>query len=247
MFERATREWRTSPTIATCSPSMRELLVQRVEVEQRLGRDAGAFRRRRSRRARPSSARRVAARRSRRGGSRSRPGRSAERDRGVLERLALVDGRAGGLERHRVGRKPLRRSSKLELVRVDDSKKRLRTRRPRSVGSFFISRSSERSKLRAVPSSRSTSSRVRSAIESRCRRGGGFGEVLLPHHFQLSQGCPPPLRAWVQQDAVDLVHLEELHLDVLAARGRRFFGDGRIGLAMARSTRQAAGRARGRP
>ena len=39
MFERATRECRTSPTIATCTPSMpAELLVDRVEVEQRLGR-----------------------------------------------------------------------------------------------------------------------------------------------------------------------------------------------------------------
>ncbi len=41
--------------------------------------------------------------------------------------------------------------------------------RPRSVGSFFTSRSSERAKLRASASSRSTSSRVRSAIEIRCR------------------------------------------------------------------------------
>ena len=39
MFERATREWRTSPTIATCRPSMpAELLADRVEVEQRLRR-----------------------------------------------------------------------------------------------------------------------------------------------------------------------------------------------------------------
>jgi hypothetical protein len=64
-------------------------------------------------------------------------------------------------------------SSKLDDVRVEDSKNRLTTVRPRSVGSFFISRSSERSKLRAVASSRTTSSRVRSSIEIRCRRGGG--------------------------------------------------------------------------
>ena len=32
-----------------------------------------------------------------------------ERERGVLERLALVDGRPGGLERHRVRREALRR------------------------------------------------------------------------------------------------------------------------------------------
>ena len=73
-------------------------------------------------------------------------------------------------------------SSKLDDVRVEDSKKRLTTVRPRSVGSFFISRSSERAKLRAVPSSRSTSSRVRSAIEIRCRLGGGAGgRQVLPH------------------------------------------------------------------
>ena len=58
-------------------------------------------------------------------------------------------------------------------MRVEDSKKRLTTVRPRSVGSFFISRSSERSNERAVASSREMSSRVRSAIEIRCRRGGG--------------------------------------------------------------------------
>ncbi len=40
-------------------------------------------------------------------------------------------------------------SSKLDEVRVEDSKKRLTTVRPRSVGSFFTSRSSERAKLRA--------------------------------------------------------------------------------------------------
>jgi hypothetical protein len=50
---------------------------------------------------------------------------------------------------------------------------------PRSVGSFFISRSSERSKSRAVASSRSTSSRVRSAIEIRCRRGGVRAEQVV--------------------------------------------------------------------
>ena len=58
-------------------------------------------------------------------------------------------------------------SSKLEDVRVDDSKKRLTTVRPRSVGSFFTSRSSERAKVRERARSRSTSSRSRSAIEIR--------------------------------------------------------------------------------
>src|SRR5690348_5654412 len=92
-------------------------------------------------------------------------------------------------------------SSKLDDVRVEDSKKRLTTVRPRSVGSFFISRSSERSKLRAVASSRSTSSRVRSSIDSRCRLGGrrkSFIGSLLGSRDE--------------HDLVDLVHLGELHL-----------------------------------
>ena len=39
MSERATREWSTSPTIATWSPSSRRRAPRdRVEVEQRLGR-----------------------------------------------------------------------------------------------------------------------------------------------------------------------------------------------------------------
>ena len=61
-------------------------------------------------------------------------------------------------------------SSNDDEVRVEDSKKRLTTSRPRSVGSFLYSRSCERANERAVASSRSTSSRVRSATESRWRR-----------------------------------------------------------------------------
>src|SRR5207247_1190929 len=49
------------------------------------------------------------------------------------------------------------------------------TRRPLSVGSFLTSRSRLRSKVRAVASSRSMSSRVTSLIEMKCRRGGAAG------------------------------------------------------------------------
>src|SRR5438105_13521518 len=66
-------------------------------------------------------------------------------------------------------------SSKLDEVRVDDSKHMLITRRPLSVGSFLTSRSRLRSKVRAVASSRSMSSRVTSLIELKCRRGGEAG------------------------------------------------------------------------
>src|SRR5215212_147089 len=98
------------------------------------------------------------------------------------------------------------------------------TVRPRSVGSFFISRSSERAKLRAVASSRWTSSRERSAIDSRCRRSGGAGgnrssrmTRMSPMRFLLGSGN--------EQDLVDLVHLDELHLDALVPCGRQVPAD----------------------
>src|SRR5438105_1554357 len=96
--------------------------------------------------------------------------------------------------------------------------------RPRRVGSFFISRSSERSKVRAVASSRSTSSRLRSRIEIRCRRAGGPGGSRSSRMTRMS-----PIALLFggrdQQDAVDLVHLDELHLDALLARGRKVLAD----------------------
>src|ERR687895_129762 len=98
------------------------------------------------------------------------------------------------------------------------------TSRPRRVGSFFISRSSARSKLRAVPSRRSTSSRVRSMIEIRCRRAGGWGGRRSSRIT-----CRSPigllLAALDQKNAVDLVDLDELHLDALVARGRQVLAD----------------------
>src|ERR671932_1386926 len=89
---------------------------------------------------------------------------------------------------------------------------------PRSVGSFFSSRSSERSKLRAVASSRSTSSRSRSPIEIRCRRGGSFGGSRSSRMTRISANGGL-LSSGDQQDAVDLVDLDELHLDALVAMG----------------------------
>ena len=63
-------------------------------------------------------------------------------------------------------------SSNDDEVRVEDSKKTFTTSRPRSVGSFFVSRSWESAKDCAVASRRSTSSRSRSPTESRWRRRG---------------------------------------------------------------------------
>src|SRR5919198_4018489 len=98
------------------------------------------------------------------------------------------------------------------------------TSRPLSVGSFFTSRSRLRSKVRAVASSRSRSSRVTSPIEMKCRRGGGAGgrrssrmTLISPMRLLLGVGD--------QQDAVDLVDFDELHLDALVARGREVLAD----------------------
>src|SRR5215210_4289936 len=101
------------------------------------------------------------------------------------------------------------------------------TRRPRSVGSFFISRSSERAKLRAVPSSRSMSSRDRSATDSRCRRSlGSCGGGSRASRMTRSSAIVALLFGTRnEQDAVDLVDLDELDLDSLAAGGRQVLAD----------------------
>src|SRR5919202_5155439 len=98
------------------------------------------------------------------------------------------------------------------------------TVRPRSVGSFFISRSRLRSKLRAVASSRSTSSRERSRIEIRCRFGGGVGGSKSSRMTRISAIALLFARR-DQEHLVDLVHLEELHLDALLPRGREVLAD----------------------
>ena len=109
MSERATREWRTSPTIATCSPSRRpNSSCSRVEVEQRLGRmlvlpvprvdDVRVDR--------PRDELRRADLRMADDDDVGVVG--AERERRVLERLALVHRGADRLDVERVGRESLR-------------------------------------------------------------------------------------------------------------------------------------------
>src|ERR671936_2599416 len=95
------------------------------------------------------------------------------------------------------------------------------TSRPLSVGSFFTSRSRLRSKVRAVASSRSRSSRVTSLIEMKCRRGGGAGGRRSSRMTLISPIVRRLLGVGDQQDAIDLVHLDELHLDALVAGGRQ--------------------------
>ncbi len=60
-------------------------------------------------------------------------------------------------------------ASKEIRVRVESSKKRLQTVRPRSVGSFLIGRSATRAISSAVSRISTASSRVRSAAEMRWR------------------------------------------------------------------------------
>src|SRR5919206_1533162 len=99
------------------------------------------------------------------------------------------------------------------------------TSRPLSVGSFFTSRSRLRSNVRAVASNRSTSSRVTSLIEMKCRFGGGAGGRRSSRMTRISAIVRCLLWRWNEQDLVDLVHLDELHLDALVARGRQVLAD----------------------
>ena len=94
------------------------------------------------------------------------------------------------------------------------------TGRPRSVGSFFISRSSEGSKLRRREQALDVVAGRGRAIERRCRLRGVWRAEVLAHRpdFQPSGFSS---KVGDEQDAVDLVHLDELHLDALAAGGRQ--------------------------
>src|SRR5919204_2075162 len=99
------------------------------------------------------------------------------------------------------------------------------TSRPLSVGSFFTSRWRLRSNVRAVPSSRSRSSRVTSAIEMKCRRGGGAGGRRSSRMTLISPTVVLLLRLGDEQDSIDLVHLHELHLDALVTRRWQVLAD----------------------
>src|SRR2546428_85605 len=68
-----------------------------------------------------------------------------------------------------------------------------------------------------VPSNRTTSSRVRSAIEIRCRRGGAGGGSSSPMTWISALAMGLFFSLLDQQHPVDLVDLEELYLDALVA------------------------------
>src|SRR3954465_11696323 len=95
------------------------------------------------------------------------------------------------------------------------------TSRPLSVGSFFTSRSRLRSNMRAVASSRSTSSRPTSLIEQKRLLGGGPGGRRPSRMTRISAIVRSLLWSGNEQHLVDLVHLDELHLDALGAGGRQ--------------------------
>src|SRR6476659_7448086 len=99
------------------------------------------------------------------------------------------------------------------------------TSRPFSVGSFFTSRSRLRSNVRAVAISRSRSSRVTSVIEMKCRFGGGAGGRRSSRMTLISPSVGSLLGVRNEQDAVDLVHLDQLHLYALVAGGRKVLAD----------------------
>src|SRR5919202_6058154 len=99
------------------------------------------------------------------------------------------------------------------------------TSRPLSVGSFLTSRSRLRSNVRAVAIRRSRSSRVTSVIEMKCRLGGGAGGRRSSRMTWISPIGLLLFWARDQEDAVDLVHLDQLHLDALVAGGREVLAD----------------------
>ena len=230
--ERATREWRTSPTIATWSPSSRpSSSLERVEVEQRLRRvlvlavagvddvgvgDPGDELRRADLRVPDHDHVRVV---------------GAERERRVLERLALVDRGADGLDVERVRGEPLRgelearRGARRGLVEEVDDEVPLRA----SAASSRAGRASRRSCARCRAGARRRRG-SRSATEIRWRRGGGFGgrrssRTSRTLGFAAALIGSPPRRSGTSRTAVDLVDLDELHLDPLGARGRQVLAD----------------------
>ena len=98
-------------------------------------------------------------------------------------------------------------SSKEELVRVLDSKKRLTTVRPRRVGTFLMSRRPTSAKLSARSRIASISSRESSSIVSRC-----FMRRLRRLGSEIVTSSTPSISS-------------RLHVDPLLAGGRQVLAD----------------------
>src|SRR3954470_14446288 len=122
-------------------------------------------------------------------------------------------------------------SSKEIRVRVESSKKRLTTVRPRSVGSFFTSRpASAESICAAVSRTSVASARSRSPVSSSCRltvspvrfRGRSAPRSQSSLRCSLPVASPGLLR---EQDLVGAVDLGEVHAHLLGARGGHVLAD----------------------
>src|SRR5947209_10410817 len=59
----------------------------------------------------------------------------------------------------------------------------------------------------------------------KCRRGGASGGRKSSRMRWMSPNVAPFFGRWNEQDAVDLIDLDELHLDALVARGRQVLPD----------------------
>ena len=97
--------------------------------------------------------------------------------------------------------------------------------RPRSVGSFFISRSSERASERAVREQPFDVVAVEVVDGDQVAAGGCWGRQCSCTRERVDVGHAGLLRGREQEHAVDLVDLDELHLDALAACGRQVLAD----------------------
>ena len=110
-------------------------------------------------------------------------------------------------------------TSKEVRVRVESSKNRLTTVRPRRVGSFLMLRPTSAASISAAVSrTSSASSRDRSPAESRCRFIGRASSTAAALASR-------PRSAGPEQHRVTSVVFGELHVDGLGQRGRQVLAD----------------------
>src|SRR5690242_15275149 len=171
MFERATREWRMSPTMATFRPSMRPLYSRIVKASSKACVGCSCE---------PSPAFTIGAlhMRARCCGAPAIEWRMTMQSGAIASRLRAVSSNVSPLVTLDVETLTFTASADSRFaaisndvrVRVEDSKKRLMTVRPRSAGTFLISRLETSRKVSAVSSRCVISPGSRSLIPNRCRR-----------------------------------------------------------------------------
>ncbi len=170
MFERATREWRMSPTMVTVRPSIRPFSSRTVSRSSRAwvgcscqpspALITGASRASAIWRGTPATAWRTT----------TASGSMASRVLAVSRMLsAFLRLELDGEKLITSAESRLPAISKLVRVRVDGSKKRFTMVRPRRVGTFFTSRVPTSCMRSAVSRMRSRSERSRSSMPSRSR------------------------------------------------------------------------------